>query len=313
MDADWYVDPLGRFDGRFFDGESWTERVSSDGHLVVDPDFDMEQSVQPRVAPTLEESSAEPAVEAVATTGPLRASPIEESPVRIVAVLEESVSGAPDRRRPIRITMVVTLLAVVAALAFVAFLLLRGDETSTQAAAEQVDLDAVQEERVEDLEAGGLSDAEPGAVEELEVDSPPDAVDQGTVFAADEMVEVGALRIANGASMLRELEDWHQGFAADRGIAVGADAGCWLGQLGGAAVQVAQCGPVGGSAETEFLFDLVPLLFEDIDGHQIALPVVDNVTTDAVLANALTLVGPADGTAPPRSLEGATRGDRGDG
>ena len=39
MDADWYVDPLGRFDGRFFDGESWTERVSDKGTAAIDSDF----------------------------------------------------------------------------------------------------------------------------------------------------------------------------------------------------------------------------------------------------------------------------------
>jgi hypothetical protein len=39
IDADWYVDPLGRFEGRFFDGERWTERVSDGGAIAIDPDF----------------------------------------------------------------------------------------------------------------------------------------------------------------------------------------------------------------------------------------------------------------------------------
>lgn len=309
MDADWYADPLGRFDGRFYDGESWTERVSSDGRLVTDPDFASPPS-QHQVAPVLDEPSSDPAVEAVATTRPLRASLVKESPVRTVAVLDESVLGGPGGLRPNRTKMVLALVVLIVALAFVAFLLLRSDETPSQVVAEPVDLDADQEERVEDLEAGGFSDAKPEVIEELEVDAPAEAVDQGATFGANEMVEVGALRVVNGASMLRDLEDWHRGFAAERGIELTADAGCWFGQLGGAAVQVAQCGPVGGSAETEFLFDLVPLLFEDVNGRQIAQPFVDAVTTDAVLANALTLVGSADSAAPPQSLEGATRGDR---
>lgn len=39
MIADWYVDPLGRFDGRFFDGVDWTDQVSDGGHLLLDPDW----------------------------------------------------------------------------------------------------------------------------------------------------------------------------------------------------------------------------------------------------------------------------------
>lgn len=40
MNADWYVDPLGRYEGRFFDGEEWTAQVKERGRLVVDPDWD---------------------------------------------------------------------------------------------------------------------------------------------------------------------------------------------------------------------------------------------------------------------------------
>lgn len=39
MEADWYVDPLGRYDGRFFDGEDWTDQVSDSGVLATDPDW----------------------------------------------------------------------------------------------------------------------------------------------------------------------------------------------------------------------------------------------------------------------------------
>lgn len=36
MIADWYVDPIERFDGRFFDGVAWTEQVSDGGVLRID-------------------------------------------------------------------------------------------------------------------------------------------------------------------------------------------------------------------------------------------------------------------------------------
>lgn len=47
--ADWYVDPLGRFEGRYFDGESWTNQVKDRGRLVIDPDWD-----RPDADPTAE-------------------------------------------------------------------------------------------------------------------------------------------------------------------------------------------------------------------------------------------------------------------
>ncbi len=39
MNADWYADPLGRFEGRWFDGFDWTRRVSDKGFEAVDPDW----------------------------------------------------------------------------------------------------------------------------------------------------------------------------------------------------------------------------------------------------------------------------------
>ena len=39
MDADWYVDPQGQYDGRYFDGEAWTNQVSAGGDFVIDPDW----------------------------------------------------------------------------------------------------------------------------------------------------------------------------------------------------------------------------------------------------------------------------------
>jgi|GEM_PF-2300342 len=39
MEAGWFVDPLGRFDGRLFDGAQWTDQVSDGGLLSTDPDW----------------------------------------------------------------------------------------------------------------------------------------------------------------------------------------------------------------------------------------------------------------------------------
>ncbi len=220
---------------RFYDGESWTERVILDGRLVTDPDFAAPPS-QHQVAPALDRPASDPAVEAVATTRPLRASLLKESPVRNRLPCSMSLfSAGRVVSGPSRTKIILALVALVVALAFVGFLLLRSDETPAQAVAEPVDLDANQEERVEDLEEGGFSDAEPEVIEELVVDAPTDADDQGATFGADEMVEVGALRVVNGASMLRDLEDWHRGFAAERGIELAPDAGClvWSARWGG--------------------------------------------------------------------------------
>lgn len=305
MNADWYIDPLGRFDGRFFDGERWTERVSDDGVLAIDNDFPPAASQFDDVA------SAAPAVKQVHVGRNLQASLIEESPARTVAILDEAVARGrtidSGRRSPSsgRAPVVWGLLALVAALAVAALVLTGNDDASSSAATQPIDLEPAQEARVQDLESGGLteeSQAEP--IEELEVDAPAGAVAPGTTFDASEAIEVGGLRVLNGESVLADLSQWHAEFAADRGIVLDPLASCWFGQLGGAAVQVAHCGPVGGSEASEFLFDSVPLVFEEDDQGQIAQPVVDAVTVDAVLANALTLVG-REGDAPPELSDGA--------
>lgn len=308
MDADWYTDPLGRFDGRFFDGERWTERVSDGGALATDHDFPPfvnEQDAHEReTEPAADFSSTAPAVKSVNPGRHLHASLIEESPVRVVAVLDPSIvspalAGSVPADRPSRTPIVWGLLALIAALLVAGLVLLSGDDSPSGGVAESVELDREQEARVEDLEAGGTAaDVEETPIEDLEVDALEGAVAPGSSFDPSETIEVGGLRVLNGASMLTELREWHAEFAAERGVELNESASCWFGQLGGAAVQVAHCGPVGGSADSEFLFDSVPLLFEDADGGQIAQPVVDAVSIDAVLANALTLVG-IQGDTPP--------------
>lgn len=39
VDAGWFVDPVGTFSGRFFDGENWTDQVSDQGVLQIDQDW----------------------------------------------------------------------------------------------------------------------------------------------------------------------------------------------------------------------------------------------------------------------------------
>ncbi|MGK0225664.1 MAG: hypothetical protein ACI8XD_000473 [Thermoproteota archaeon] len=338
IDADWYVDPLGRFEGRFFDGERWTERVSDGGAIAIDPDFIEHGTETPVLSGPSEPAAEEPNdLSLVAIAAPLddlvsvepagvrvrpdrgsKASSMQESPARVVAVLGSSLVRAPGTLvRPASVgggpgrgPIVLGLLSLIVALAVAGLLLLSDDDPGGDVVAKQVELDSEQEARVEDLEAGGsVGDLGAEAIEELEVDASIGAVGPGTPFALSEAIEVGSLRIINGESVLVALADWHQGFAAQRGVELGPLASCWFGQLGGAAVQVAHCGPVGGSADSEFFFDSVPLLFEDTMAGLVAQPVVNAAMTDAVLANALTLVG-RKSTPPPLSLEGASQGDR---
>jgi len=112
MEPDWYEDPLGRYDGRFFDGESWTARVSDGGVLGHDPDFverkssetteavpvaaaepDVSDKVDlgavddaPAVTPLFDTSSAP-----LTSTGERLTVASPESPVRVVAVLPADV------------------------------------------------------------------------------------------------------------------------------------------------------------------------------------------------------------------------------
>lgn len=304
MDADWYEDPLGRYDGRFFDGESWTAEVSDGGALSIDEDF-------PPSADGSQEQVV-PAVAPISTSTTVRATPGSESPVRVVAILDESLVARPvEERREItepegrsRTWLVAGLLAVAALLAVI--FLTRSNGT---------DLDPDQADRVEDLQAGTGGDGvdlDELDVDALDVDAPEVMLDPDAVFDPSDVVTVGTLNVVNGSSMLAALVEWHQGFATGRGVRLGADHGCWFGELGTAAVQVAHCGPVGGSADTEYLFDLVPVDFIDIEEGQLAQPVVDAVMPDTVIANAVTLIGSADGPAPPESLT-QTRGERGSG
>lgn len=130
--------------------------------------------------------------------------------------------------------------------------------------------------------------------------APSDAEPETPSSADDDAIEVGRVRVVNGVSVLADLALWHQGIAAPRRVQLGDDARCWFARFGTEAVQFVACGPVGGSAESEFLYDLVSVVFEDTGGGSIARPLRDEVTIDSVLPNGLTLVGP-EGIAPPDS------------
>lgn len=281
MNADWYVDPLDRFDGRFFDGERWTEQVSQDGKMVIDPDF----------APVDAELENEPMVARRTVRPGLPAADIAESPVRTVAVLDRGTGRQPDGDGSSRRYLVWGLLGLAAVLAVVVGVILGGRDDDSSAEAEPVELDSQDVARVQDLESGGADELIDDTADEAEVGAPEAAVPEGATFDADELIEVGALRIVNGVSLLQDLEEWHRGYAEERRIVLGSDAKCWFGRLGGAAVQMAHCGPVGATDDGDFLYDLVPLVFEDVEGGQIARPVVDAATPNAVLADALTLIG----------------------
>jgi len=87
-EAGWYVDPLGRFQGRFFDGVAWTDQVSVDGRLATDPAW----------PPRTQAASDEPkVVEPVAT--PPDANTVEPADRRQgMDRRQVDLPGAPNRR-----------------------------------------------------------------------------------------------------------------------------------------------------------------------------------------------------------------------
>jgi len=316
MDADWYEDPLGRYDGRFFDGEQWTARVSADGSPKIDPDFP--PSATPpdgaAVAETAGEADAvaeQPAVAPV-TTATKRATTLQESPVRVVAVLDPATHNRashnrasrdqPDARQSGGGYLRWFLLAALALAAIVIIIVVATGDNSADSA-----LDA--QERVEDLESSGLSSESVAAnADSLEVQDPAGEA-PNAAFDPAESLQVGSLDVLNARSVLQELETWHLQYATERGIELQEGAGCWFGQLAGTAVQVVQCGPVGVGANGEPLFDLVPVGLEEVGAGHVAEPVTSDVTPDAVLANALVLVEHRDGTPAPPGFS-TTRGER---
>ena len=286
--------------------------MSNGEDVTTDPEFAAPAALAPSVEPSVFTEGAEPAVSPLSSEPPRRASTLVESPVRTVAVLDRRLnpptresSDAPDPRGGRRSTWLMWLIGfvVLGLLVFGVAVLLTGGDAVTSVAS---DLDASQVDRVRDLEAGGLDEAaadEPAIEAEIEAEAEQRADDDPfasvtsatTSFGDDDLLVVGQIEIINGAPLLRELAAWHQEFAAATVREVPEGGGCWFGELGGNAVQEVHCGPVGGAANTEYLFDVVPVVFEDAgDGLQLAVPVIDAVVSDAVLPNSLELVGPDD-------------------
>jgi|GEM_PF-899577 len=187
MEADWYEDPLGRFDGRFFDGEHWTAEVSDAGSLRIDPDF---ASVNAENEDLFDVGQSTPAVEPIAGSSRREISTsTAESPARVVAVLDESLisqgsndaPAAADTRQDAARSpknsrwrwLLAGLLVVGAAIGLAVFASRGDDEPAVEPAA----LDEDQEARVEDLVDGGLNDElDPDDIQELEGAVPEDDV-----------------------------------------------------------------------------------------------------------------------------------------
>ena len=90
MTPDWYVDPLGRYEGRYFDGEQWTAQVKDRGRLVIDPDWD-----RPAPAPAASDDLATDETGVVTT--------IETaSPAAAATATEATVEGDVGFAEPVR-------------------------------------------------------------------------------------------------------------------------------------------------------------------------------------------------------------------
>jgi len=239
-------------------------------------------------------TSDRPAVEPLRSPAPRRASLLAESEGRTVAVLNDDDMGLlqPSTERSWKPWLLAGIggAVLVAALLFLASRNGGSDVAVSEDSA--VELNADQEQRVQDLERGGsLQSEDIEEFEELEVDAPIGVVDPQGLFDEADKIAVGEWDVLNGASLLTELEGWHMRFAAGRGVQLGADAGCWFGELGGGVVQGVHCGPVGQSTNGESLWDFVPVAFEDATGGKVAQPVVDAPRIDDVLSGPLKLVG----------------------
>lgn len=296
MDADWYKDPLGRFDGRYFDGERWTDRVRRGQRSETDPIDISPTELDP---PTRSSRVLGPAVQQPAVA-PLRrrirrASMIEESPARVVAVLDDSISepGGVRHRAGRRRRWYLAVGLAAAIVAAMVAILGRGGTETVQAA----NLDAEQVDRVEDVtEMQGETSS--GEAQALDPEATSGSATRQPALSANDVIVVGDVPVLNGVPVLDDLAGWHRTQATERGVRLGAGAGCWFGHLGDAAVQVAHCGPVGVSDANELLYDLVPLAFEAASEGQLAQPVLDDITIDSVLANTLTLVGTPENPPP---------------
>lgn len=340
MEADWYIDPLGRYEGRFFDGQRWTHQVSDQGVLSVDPDWppggsgaDTESSVaevEPEPAygvaevaetssgyavgeiadnPEPEAASAAASVDAAtivhASPPPPLAPVVQESPARAVAVLDsvderrptEPLIADPRTPRSNKWLYLLAGLCLVAGAVLLGLTTCQGDD-SADPVVEDEDV-AVTEETV-DAEPDDSGQTTDGEEVEAAVENAEDVVEEVVEDAQPVdrpvgppgSVPVGALDIVNGRRLLNDLSEWHPVHIANRDIELSADASCSFGQLGQAAVQYVLCGPVVGSDESDFKYDLVPLEFEDLGNGQVnASALTGEVNNENNVPEGLELVG----------------------
>jgi len=308
MNADWYEDPLGRFDGRFFDGEAWTARVSADGILKIDEDFARRDDLAAATT-EFESEPASPAVESLVSRKPKQqVSTANESPTRTVAVLDPALVhnlAVPEQRSP-SWRLWLGLAAAAVALAVVLLVVLRQADST----AATNDLSDSQEARVGDLVDSGL---DPQIDPELETQQLQE-VELGSDATSSQAIRVGQLMVGNGTVVLRDLEEWHRESAAARGVKLGPHASCWFGLRDGASDGKVHCGPVTSIDAATLLFDSVPIEFDDaneIEAGKIARSAIGDVVIDARLDEGVSLVGGSASASPPPLTADPSRGARG--
>lgn len=318
MEADWYIDPLGRFEGRFFDGSRWTHQVSDRGTLAFDPDWppvargrsaaasDYTASEQVTASTSSEQvtastsSVAATSTAAVATAGvgaatvgaatidTSRTSSVAESPTRQVAVVTpETPSGRPVLASSVDRSATYTT----------------PSEPIVRAPGERSGsgrrwlyiigglllLAGLALALLPRLFGGDdtIADSDTPAVEVVQDDDAAnradqaDEADEAAMADTGDEVAVGGVTIRNGQSLLGDLTAWHGEQASAKGIDLPADADCWFAKRGDVAEQAAFCGPVGVDAEGRTLYDQLAVVFDDA-GPQVVSASVDR---DSLIPN----------------------------
>lgn len=243
MTPDWYVDPLGRYEGRYFDGEQWTAQVKDRGRLVIDPDWDrpdVDETVDEDVAAVVEAAKAddvgfaEPvraAVEPIAPAPVLDPAPAldpidetavasgavdfsQESPARQVAVLDspepapvsETILADEESSGSRRWLYVLGLAILALALLVILLPRLLGNDEAADSGDEPVA--AVDTDEAADEAADDVDDADEGALPATEVDEATDDADNDAMAEADEAAPAeGATDSAEGTDDAASTDD----------------------------------------------------------------------------------------------------------
>ena len=311
MDADWYVDPLGRYEGRYFDGEHWTEQVSDGGIAAVDPDWHPSNLPTGYVAAAVEfvedDPDDGPAVQSIdAAPTQVHAAPLDwsvESPARTVVVIDRRALADRDAGQAPQRSMAGLAGALLGVVVLVGALLVLlpdvlSSETDDVAEAERPRHDADGSSTVSEPDtavAGDGDDSAPGGLDADETDPEPasssssDDPETGTPIDPGTAVEVGGVIVANGRPVLAELAEWHRNVLSERGAA--PETACFLGTVGTAVTETALCGPVAGPSDV-LTFDLVPFRGTEVETGVIEIePMLEDVIEAVPLAPDVRLVG----------------------